>query len=206
MSSEDSKTTRNTLITVAWIGFGGTVLAALIGLIATRGGSGGSSGGESPTASSPLSVPASTPATNGVPVSPSSIAPAPSGSVTVVWHHKVRFPSETGLDLNDDQPNIVDISRTPDFGTVPESDFPRFNLDGGRAASVIAKPDPTFNDCQDSFISQGQTGFFEVRVGQTACFQSGDGTRIAAVTVLSWDKQLWSLDADVTVWQATGSG
>jgi hypothetical protein len=126
--------------------------------------------------------------------------------VAVVWRHNVRFPSETGLDLSDDQPNIVQIVSTPDFETVPESDFPRFTLDGGRAASAVPKPDATFNDCQDSFISQGQTGIFEIRVGQTACFQSRDGTRVAAVTVLSWDKQSWSLDADVTVWQATGSG
>ena len=126
MSSEDSKAARNTN-TGAWIGAGATVLAAIIaaviGVVASRGGSGTSSGGGPPTASSPASFPASTPATSGDTASPSSIAPAPSGSAAVVWRHNVRFPSETGLDLSDDQPNIVQVVSIPDFETVPESDF-----------------------------------------------------------------------------------
>ena len=53
MSSEDSKAARNTN-TGAWIGAGATVLAAIIaaviGVVAFRGGSGTSSGGGPPTA------------------------------------------------------------------------------------------------------------------------------------------------------------
>jgi hypothetical protein len=37
--------------------------------------------------------------------------------VAVVWRHNVRFPSETGLDLRDDQPNIVQMVSIPDFET-----------------------------------------------------------------------------------------
>jgi len=201
MPSEDSKATRNTLI-----GAGATILAALIGLVAAKAGSGdgsqGSSGGGSPTPSTVVTAPASTPAsaqaTGGD--TASSITPAPSGSVALVWHHNVRFPSETGLDLRDNQPVIVSIVNIPDFETAAYS--PGFVPDGARAAGTVAKSNPTFGDCTDSFISQSQTSTFDVQVGQSACFQSRDGTRVAAVTVLSWDRQTSSMNADVTVWQA----
>jgi hypothetical protein len=124
--------------------------------------------------------------------------------VAVVWHHRVRFPSETGLDLRDNKPNIVGITDIPDFETGAYS--PGFLLDGGRTAGTVAKSNPTFSDCTDSFISQSQTSSFDVQVGQSACFQSRDGTRVAAVTVLAWDRQSYSMDADVTVWQAPASG
>jgi len=201
MPSEDSKATRNTLI-----GAGATILAALIGLIAAKAGSGdgsnGSSAGGSPTPSTVVTAPASTPAsaqgTGGD--TASSTAPAPSGSVALVWHHNVRFPSETGLDLRDNQPVIVSIVNIPDFETAAYS--PGFVPDGAKAAGTVAKSNPTFGDCTDSFISQSQTSTFDVQVGQSACFQSRDGTRVAAVTVLSWDRQTSSMNADVTVWQA----
>jgi len=201
MPSEDSKATRNTLI-----GAGATILAALIGLVAAKAGSGdgsqGSSGGGSPTPSTVVTAPASTPAsaqaTGGD--TASSITPAPSGSVALVWHHNVRFPSETGLDLRDNQPVIVSVVNIPDFETAAYS--PGFVPDGARAAGTVAKSNPTFGDCTDSFISQSQTSTFDVQVGQSACFQSQDGTRVAAVTVLSWDRQTSSMNADVTVWQA----
>ena len=201
MPSEDSKATRNTLI-----GAGATILAALIGLVAAKAGSGdgsqGSSGGGSPTPSTVVTAPASTPAsaqaTGGD--TASSITPAPSGSVALVWHHNVRFPSETGLDLRDNQPVIVSIVNIPDFETAAYS--PGFVPDGARAAGTVAKSNPTFGDCTDPFISQSQTSTFDVQVGQSACFQSRDGTRVAAVTVLSWDRQTSSMNADVTVWQA----
>jgi hypothetical protein len=93
----------------------------------------------------------------------------------------------------------------PDFETAG-SDFPGFLPDGSRAAGAVPKANPTFNDCMDSFISQSQTGIFEVQIGQSACFQSRDGTRVAAVTVRSWDRQTSSMNADVTVWQTPGSG
>lgn len=209
MSSEDSKSTRNTTITVALIGAGATVLAALIGLIASKGGSQGTSAGGSPTASTsvsaPASTPASAPATGGDTASPASIAPGPSGSVAVVWRHNVRFPSETGLDLRDNQPNIVQMVSIPDFETAG-TDFPGFIPDGSRAAGTVPKANPTFSDCINSFISQSQTSTFEVQVGQSACFQSRDGTRVAAVTVLFWDRQSSSMNADVTVWRTPGSG
>lgn len=206
MPSEDSKATRNTLI-----GAGATILAALIGLIAAKAGSGdgsnGSSAGGSPTPSTVVTAPASTPATaqptGGDSVSPSSIAPA--GSATLVWRHNVRFPSETGLDLRDNQPVIVPVVNIPDFETAPDdSGSPGFLLDGGKAAGTVAKPNPTLSDCMDSFISQSQTGIFEVQVGQSACFQSRDGTRVAVVTVSSWDRLTSTMNADVTVWQAPG--
>lgn len=201
MPSEDSKATRNTLI-----GAGATILAALIGLVAAKAGSAdgppGSSAGGSPTPSTvvttPVSTPASAQATGGDTASPT--APAPSGSVALVWHHNVRFPSETGLDLRDNQPVIVSIVDIPDFETAAYS--PGFVPDGARAAGTVAKSNPTFGDCTDSFISQSQTSTFDVQVGQSACFQSRDGTRVAAVTVLSWDRQTSTMNADVTVWQA----
>jgi len=206
MPSEDSKATRNTLI-----GAGATILAALIGLIAAKAGSGdgsnGSSADGSPTPSTVVTAPASTPATTqptgGDSVSPSSIAPAPPGSATLVWRHNVRFPSETGLDLRDNQPVIVPVVNIPDFETAPDnSGSPGFLLDGGKAAGTVSNPNPTLGDCMDSFISQSQTGIFEVQIGQSACFQSRDGTRVAVVTVSSWDRVTSTMNADVTVWQA----
>jgi len=204
MPSEDSKATRNTLI-----GAGATILAALIGLIAAKAGSAdgshGSSAGGSPTPSTVVTAPASTPAT-AQPAggdTASSTAPAPPGSATLVWRHNVRFPSETGLDLRDNQPVIVPVVNIPDFETAPDdSGSPGFLLDGGKVAGTVAKPNPTLSDCMDSFISQSQTGIFEVQIGQSACFQSRDGTRVAVVTVSSWDRLTSTMNADVTVWQA----
>jgi hypothetical protein len=122
--------------------------------------------------------------------------------VTLVWHHSVRFPYETGLDLNDNQPNIIQMGSNPDFTVGSNSnDTPGFTF--YRKAGTVAKADPTFRDCMDSFVTQAQDpgGDFNIRVGESACFESQDGTRVAAVTALSWDKQTWAMYADVTVWQ-----
>src|SRR6185437_15384226 len=155
MSSDDSKSTSTTTITVALIGAGATILAAVIGVIAAKGGSSGgsngSSAGGSPTTSTLVSTPASTPAsslaTGGDTASPSTNASAPPGSVALVWHHKVRFPSETGLDLRDNQPAIVQIVNIPDFETTPYNSG--FVLDGGRVAGSVPKSNPTLSDCMD---------------------------------------------------------
>lgn len=196
MSDENPKATRGTQITVALIGAGAVILAAIIGLAASKGGSGGSpgvaAGTNSPSASSNTG-------------STSPVTPTPSSSVTLLWHHSVRFPYSTGLDLNDDQPNIVALGNSPDFSTATQAnDLPGFQAWRGKSGTV-AKPDPNFSECNDSFVSQAQEGLFDSRIGQSACFESQDGTRVAAVTVLSWDKQTWAMNADVTVWQATGS-
>lgn len=169
------------------------IIAAIIGVAAAKGGSSGSSGSVPPGTSTPS-------ASSGTgSVSPTT--PTPSSSVTLVWHHSVRFPYETGLDLNDNQPNVVDMVTSPDFSTGSDNnDLPGFGYQRGKAGTV-AKADPTISDCMDSFVSQAQTGLFRIRVGESACFSSQDGTRIAAVTVLSWDKKTWAMYADVTVWQ-----
>lgn len=193
MSSESPKTKQNTQIIAALIGAGAVIIAAIIGLAAAKGGSSGSSGAAPPSTNN-LSASSDTGSTP-------PITPTPSSSVTLVWHHSVRFPYETGLDLNDDQPNIIEMGSSPDFDTGTQADhLPEFQLWRGKAGTV-AKPDPTFSDCMNSFVSQAQEGLFSSKVNQSACFESQDGTRVAAVTVLSWDKQTWAMNADVTVWQ-----
>lgn len=193
MSSDDPKASHNTQIVVALIGAGALIIAAIIGVVAAKGGSSGSSSAAPPSTS--------TPTTSTDTGSASPVTPTPSSSVTLVWHHSVRFPYETGLDLNDDQPNIVQLGSSPDFNTGTGADeLPGFQLWRGKAGTV-AKPDPTFSDCMNSFVSQAQEGVFNSKVNQSACFESQDGTRVAAVTVLSWDKQTWAMNADVTVWQ-----
>jgi hypothetical protein len=197
MSSEDPKTTRNVQITAAFIGAGAVIIAAIIGLAASKGGSSGSSGGGPPSASTTVAG-----SDTG---SPSPTASAPSSSVTLVWQHSVRFPYETGLDLNDNQPTVVSVGSNPNFNTgTGTGDLPGFQLWQGKAGTV-SNSDPTFSDCMNSFVSQAQEDVFPVRVGQSACFESQDGTRVAAVTVLSWDKSTWAMYADVKVWQTTGS-
>jgi len=194
MSSEGPQNTHNTQIIAALIGAGAVIIAAIIGLAAASGRSSGSSGAAPPSTSAP-SAGSDTGST-------SSIPPTTSSSVTLVWRHSVRFPYETGLDLNDNQPNIVQMVNNPDFVTgSANNDTPGFGF--FQKAGTIAKPDPTFSDCMDSFVSQAQAQgqLFNIRVGESACFESQDGTRVAAVTVLSWDKQTWTMYADVTVWQ-----
>ena len=84
----------------------------------------------------------------------------------------------------------------PDFTTgSANSDTPGFSF--VQKAGTLAKPYPTFCDCTDSFVSEAQEDQFNIQVGQSACFESQDGSRVAAVTVLSWDKQNWVMYADV---------
>ena len=195
MSSE-GQITRSTQITVALIGAGGLIIAALIGLAVHQ------SGSDKPPSGRPSN--AGTATSNTASPSPNPTASTPSSSVTLVWHHRVRFPYGTGLHLNNDQPKVQPAAGA-DFSTANYGDntIPAFSLQLGQAG-IVSKPSPSFSECMNSFVSEAQGNSILTRVGQSVCFESQDGTRIAAVTVLAWDQNTWAMYADVTVWQVTG--
>ena len=175
-----------------------TIIAAIIAVSVTHASSGTSSSSSGTSSSSPG------PSSSSPGPSNSSPGPTPSSPVALVWHHNVRFPYETGLDLNDNQPNVQSMVNS-DFNTANFGDntIPAFSLWRGKAGTV-SKPDPTFSDCMNSFVSQAQGDSILSRVGQSVCFESQDGTRVAAVTVLAWNNNTWAMYADVKVWQTNG--
>lgn len=195
MSNEHQKSESKTQITVALIGAAALIIAAFIGLAVHQGGSGRSSGGGSASSTTPSGKTIKRSSSTPMP------SPTPSGSVSLVWQHRIRFPYETGLHLSDNQPNVLGMV-SADFATANYGDIsiPAFSLQVGKAGTV-SKPYPTFNECVNSFVSEAQGESVSTQVGQSVCFESDDGSRVAAVTVLAWDKNSFAMRAYAKVWR-----
>lgn len=130
-----------------------------------------------------------------------SIEETPTGATAPeeLWRGAVKFPIGTGLDLADGEARVRPEAEAREFviaaGSLAGNVVPVF-YHVGRVGKV-EKRAVTWSDCHNALT--WQPGAVYGRVNDSVCFESQDGSRLAAVSVLRWDRDSWA--TEVRIWQ-----
>jgi hypothetical protein len=196
-----------------WLGFAGTILAALIGgvfvLLAARGGDQPAPGPQ-PAAqqTSKATVPSAGPSTG----TPSANTQPVSGPATVRWEGNTAIHGgiTPNQDLDQIPPRPIEQSSDGDVFTsnIGSDGSPYGYINSGLESKATVAvwtgtgPPPDYAKCRETALAQAVPQA-QLRKGNIVCVKTSDG-RIARLTVTSINERNVTMTFNTVVWEPTG--